>query len=134
MTAIDQLKMKFPSPDFWVMRDAFFDHESGGQVHTRNKTLIQSALENEYKALAKKMAECRPSSRCRNPYCDQCQRDLFANQKKRFNKFLITPYKNDDAKARENLFFITILHELVPFDQPDDTIIRFVNRRGILTP
>ncbi len=126
MKLIDRLKLKYPPRSFWTMRNAMFEAMSGGPVYLRNTTLIQSALlEHSYVEQAKKMAECKPSKRCRSPYCDQCQRTMFTSQRKRFDEFLWSPYKNNEAKARENLFFITVLHQLVPFDQPDDTIIRF---------
>lgn len=126
MSLMDKIKAKFSGPSWATMRNALFEDLSGGQVYTRNKTLINSALiEHGYKARAQKMRDCRPSNKCRNPYCDNCQRDLFSGQRKRFKENLIDPYKNDEQKARENLFFVTILHELIPFEQPDDQILRF---------
>lgn len=130
MSLMDKIKAKFSGPSWATMRKALFDDLSDGQVYTRNKTLIQWALiEHGYDAKAQEMKDCRPSNKCRNPYCDNCQRDLFAGQKKRFKDNLIDPYKNDEQKARDNLFFVTILHELIPFDRPDDQILRFPTQK-----
>lgn len=119
-------KFIIPSPELAAMRRAFFEDESGGQLHIRNKTLINSSLiEHGYKTKAQEMKDCRPSNKCKNPYCDHCQRDLFKGQKKRFKDNLIDPYKGKDQEARDNVFFVTILHELIPFEQPDDQILRF---------
>tara|TARA_R110002072_G_scaffold300627_3_gene478536 strand:- start:5514 stop:6551 length:1038 start_codon:yes stop_codon:yes gene_type:complete len=126
MSLIDSIKKKYPQTPISVMRQAIFDHQSGGTDFTRNKTLIQSALrQSGYDALADKMAQCSPSNRCKSPYCDSCQRSLFGRQRRKSDEFLWHPYRHDETKARENLFFVTILHELIPFDLPDDTLIRF---------
>jgi hypothetical protein len=130
MTSLEKVKLKYPPKDRWVMRDALFAELSGGQVHSRDKTVIQSALiENGYVELAKKIADCKPSQKCLSPFCDNCQRTLFKEQKRRFKDNLIDPYDGNDKLARLNLFFVTVLHELVPFDQPDDTLIRFPTKQ-----
>ncbi len=123
---IEKLKIKYPPKDRWEMRDAMFEDLAGRPLWDRDKTLIQSALiENGYDDIAAKMSSCSAAKRCRSPYCDYCQRDLFDGQKERFKKFLLKPFKSDEAKARKNLFFVTVLHELIPFDQPDSDILRF---------
>lgn len=130
MALIDEIKKKYPGPDRWAMRDALFAEISGGPLWKRDKTIIDLALrEHGYDTIADEMKNCRPSNPCRSPYCDQCQRVLFNNQKKRFEEFLITPYKSDEDTARQNLFFVTVLHELVPFDQPEEGILRFPTKR-----
>ena len=130
MSLIETLKLKYPPKSISVMRQALFDAETGGTDYTRSPTLINSALrEHGYTELADKMAECSPSKRCRNPYCDACRKALYDRQREKSDEFLWYPYKRDEAKARENLFFVTVLHELIPFGQPDDTIIRFPKKQ-----
>lgn len=126
MSLLERIKQIHPSPDRWSMRDALVDLESGGQQFARSKTLIQEALHQQgYMELANKMANCKPSRKCCNPYCDSCQRDIFLNQRQRFQTNLSDPYSNDEAAIREHVVFVTALHELVPFDQPESGIIRF---------
>ena len=130
MARLEQLKKKYARQSISAMRAALFEDMSGGQVHSRNKTVIQSALiEHGYKDLAEKMRVCKPSNRCLNPYCDQCQRTLFENQRRRFKDNLIDPYIGRDQEARENVFFVTVLHALIPFEKPDDQILRFPTRK-----
>lgn len=126
MDLIDKIKKKYPQKSLAAMRTSLFEAMTGGTDYARNETLIQSALlESGYASLAKEMAGCKPSKKCRNPYCDSCQRQMFKKQRDKSDKFLWHPYQGNEAKARENLVFVTILHELVPFDQPDDEIVRF---------
>ena len=126
MSQMEKIKARYPVKDFRVMRDALFDVESGGKRFTRSTSLIQEALQDHgYTDLADKIANCKASNKCHNPYCDRCRQGLYAKQRKRFRENLSEPYQRDEAKIRQNVFFVTVLHELIPFDQPETDILRF---------
>lgn len=126
MAQTDREKEIAPSRDLQAMRRALIDLESGGQDFSRSKTLIQEALHQQgYNDLADKMANCKPSTKCHNPYCDACQKEIFHKQRKRFQAALSDPYAGDEASIREQVVFVTILHELIPFHMPETDIVRF---------
>jgi hypothetical protein len=85
-------------------------------VSTKNKVIRALTLLGR-QSLAVSMSKCQPRSRCSSFYCEYCRNRAAQNLADRVTRRVAGYLKNDANAVQKRFRFVTVLHEVVDFEE-----------------